>query len=135
MEEVLLAVLSAMAELLFEVLFQIVLEAIVALVVRSLQNVFDESNRVNPLLATVGHLLLGVAFGIASVLAYPHPLFHPSRFHGISLLISPLITGLLMSQVGLALRRRGKQSVRIESFGYGFAFALGWAMIRFIGVK
>jgi len=135
MEDVFLALISAVAELLLEVLFQVVLEAIVALIVRSLQNALEQSNRIHPALAAVGHLLLGLAFGFASLLVYPHPLFHPSKFHGVSLLISPLITGLVMSQVGSALRRRGKQSVRIESFGYGFAFALGWALVRFVALK
>jgi hypothetical protein len=135
MEEALLALLSAAADLLFEVLLQVVLGAIVALIVRSFQNVFEESSSINPGLAAVGYLLLGFAFGTATLFVYPHSVFHPSRFHGISLAISPLVTGLVMSQVGTLLRRKGKQAVRIESFGYGSAFALGWALIRFIGVK
>ena len=55
----------------------------------------------------------------------------PSKFHGISLVISPVITGFFMSQVGIMLRRTGKRAVQIESFGYGFTFALGLAIIRF----
>jgi len=67
-----------------------------------------------------------------SVLIFPHPLFHPSRIHGISLLISPVIAGLLMALLGSTLRKRGKKVVRLESFGYGFAFAFGMALIRLI---
>ena len=135
MDEVFIALLSAVGELLLEVFFQVVVEAIVALVVRSVRNVLEESNAINPLLAAAGYFLLGLAFGITSLRVYPHPLFHPSKFHGISLVISPVITGLVMSQVGTVLRRKGKQAVRIESFGYGFTFALGLAIIRFIYVK
>jgi hypothetical protein len=135
MDEVFLAVLTAAADLLFEVLFQIVAESIVALIVRSIRNVFEESNAINPILAAIGYMLLGVIFGITSVRLFPHPLFHPSKFHGISLVISPLITGLVMSKVGIILRRSGKQAVRIESFGYGFTFAFGLAIIRFIFVR
>jgi hypothetical protein len=131
MEEVFFALLSASAELLFEVFFQVVLEAIVALILRSIRNVFEESNAINPILAAIGYLLFGIAFGIGSLRLFPHPLVHPSRFHGISLVISPVITGLIMSQVGIILRRKGKQAVRIESFGYGFTFAFGLAIIRF----
>jgi len=131
MEDLLLAVLSAFAELLFEVLFQVVLEEMVALVLRSVRNLFEESNTINPILAGAGYFLLGTLLGIASLRLFPHPLVHPSRFHGISLVISPLVTGLIMSQLGGLLRRKGKQSVRIESFGYGFIFALGLAIIRF----
>jgi hypothetical protein len=135
MDDVFFALLSAVAELLFEVLFQVAVEAVVALVVRSIRNVFDETNAINPILATIGYLLLGSAFGIASLRLFPHPFFQPSKFHGISLVISPVITGLVMSQTGIMLRRKGKQAVRIESFGYGFTFALGLAIIRFILVR
>jgi hypothetical protein len=135
MDEVFIALLSAVGELLLEVFFQVVVEAIVALVVRSVRNVLEESNAINPFLAGVGYFVLGIAFGIASLRVYPHPLFHPSKLHGISLVISPVITGFVMSQVGTVLRRKGKQAVRIESFGYGFTFALGLAIIRFIYVK
>jgi hypothetical protein len=135
MDEFLSALLYVAAELLFEVFFEVAVEAIVALIVRSLRNVFGESNAISPILAAVGYLLLGVAFGIASLPFFPHPLFHPSKFHGISLVISPVITGLVMSQVGIVLRRKGKQAVRIESFGYGFTFALGLAIVRFIFVR
>lgn len=82
MDEVFLALLSAAAELLFEVFFQVVVEAIVALIVRSIRNVFEVSNPVNPIPAAIGYLLLGVAFGIASLRLFPHPLVHSSKFHG-----------------------------------------------------
>ena len=89
----------------------------------------------SPVLATVGYLVLGTTAGGVSLLLFPHPLVHPSRMHGISLLISPVITGALMSIVGYAYRRSGKQPAQIESFGYGFAFALGMAVIRFLFTK
>jgi hypothetical protein len=132
MDEFFLALLSAAAELLYEVFFQVVTEALVAFIVRSIRNVRKESTAINPILAAICYLLLGIAFGIASLLLFPHPIFHPSKFHGISLLVSPVITGLVMSQVGIVLRRKGKQTVRIESFGYGFAFAFGVAIVRLL---
>jgi hypothetical protein len=135
MDEFLSGLLSAAAELLFEVFFQIALEAMVALIVRSVRNVFEKSNAIDPILAAISYLSLGTVFGIASLRLFPHPLFHPSRFHGISLLISPVVTGFVMSQVGLVIRRKGKHAVRIESFGYGFMFALGVAIVRFIFVR
>lgn len=135
MEDAFIVLLTAVGELLLEVFFQVVVEATVAQVVRFVRNGLWESNAINPLLAAVGYFLLGIAFGIVSLRVYPHPLFHPSKFHGISLLISPVITGFVMSLVGAVLRRKGKQAVRIESFGYGFTFALGLAIIRFIYVN
>ena len=135
MEDLFLTLLSGAAELLIEVIFQCIAEEFTGATIRSVRNVARESKAVSPVLAAAGYLLLGVGFGAASVLFFPHPLFHPSKFHGISLLVSPLITGLIMSQIGLMRRRKGKNSSQIESFGYGFTFALGVALIRFFFVK
>jgi hypothetical protein len=131
MEDIFLALLSAAAELLFEVFFQVVLETIVALIARSIRSVFTQPIAIDPILAAIGYLLLGISFGTVSLHFFPHPLVHTSRFHGISLMLSPAITGFVMSQVGVLLRLKGKRAVRIESFGYGFTFALGLAIIRF----
>jgi hypothetical protein len=69
--------------------------------------------------------------GGLSLLIFPHPLIHPSRIHGISLLINPVIAGGVMSLIGFMLRKRDKRVVQIENFGYGFAFAFGMALLRF----
>jgi hypothetical protein len=134
MEELLGAILAGLAEFLLELFFELFAEAIVALILRSLRNLLSDAI-LSPIVAYVFYLSLGCAFGAASLLLFPHPIFHPSRLHGISLLISPAITGLVMSQVGAFLRRKGKESVRIESFGYGFTFALGLAIIRLAFVR
>ena len=132
MEDFLFAALSAIAEVLFEVFLEVALESLVALIARSVRNLLEESSAIPPAFAAAGYGLLGSVFGAASLLIYPHPLFHPSRLHGISLIISPGITGLVMSQVGNLLRRKGRRPMQIESFGYGFTFALGYAGIRLI---
>jgi hypothetical protein len=131
MEELLSALLCGAIEMLLEAFMQIVGEAIIALIVRSTRNVVAESKEMSPVLAASGYLLLGVTCGAVSVFIFPHPIIHPSKFHGISLLLSPVITGLVMAQVGLVLQRKDKNTVRIESFWYGFTFALGMAFIRF----
>jgi hypothetical protein len=131
MEDLILALLSAVGDLLLEVLFQWIAEAFTAYALQTVRKVDSESRNVHPLLEALGYLSLGVSFGVVSVLLFPHPFFHPTKVHGISLVISPLITGLIMSRIGLARRRKGEDTVRIESFGYGFTFALGMAAIRF----
>ena len=135
MDELIFGLLAAIFEIFAEAFLEIVLEAFVATIFRSLRNMVEDSDEISPVLATAVYLLLGSGFGMLSVFLLPHALVHRSRFHGVSLLISPVLTGLVMSQVGAALRRRGKNSVQIESFGYGFTFALGVAVIRFFFVK
>ena len=78
---------------------------------------------------------MGAFAGAGTVVFFPDPLFHPSsKVHGVSLIISPVVTGAGMSALGASNRRRGKRVVQIESFPYAFAFAFGMALVRLIHV-
>jgi hypothetical protein len=127
-----------MGEIPFELLFaladlflELAGEAILDFALRAIAQVFEDSEVSSPVLAFVGYWLLGVLTGGLSLLIFPHPLAHPSRIHGISLLINPVIAGVVMSLIGFTLRKRDKRVVQIENFGYGFAFAFGMALLRF----
>jgi hypothetical protein len=139
MEELLVGLLWSIVELVFEAVFEGALEYLFAglasLLLRAVGAVFEISAIQNPVLATCVYALFGVLLGGVSLLFFPHHLVHPSRIHGISLLVSPVITGLMMWATGAVLRRRGKRVTRMESFGYGFAFALGMALMRFFFAK
>jgi len=135
MGDFLLELLFLFAEVILEALFEFALVAAFDLIFRAIAVVFEISELTNPLLACVGYVLLGGATGGLSLLLYPHPLFHPSRIHGISLVVSPILTGLAMWQVGSFLRTKNKKVIRIESFWYGFAFAAGMALARFSFTK
>jgi hypothetical protein len=133
--DLLFDLLLAVAEIFLEALFELAGEAVLDLALRALGEVFESADRANPVLASLGYAILGFLAGGVSLFVFPHPLIRPSRVHGISLLVSPVVTGLLMSFIGSSLRRRGKKVVQIESFGYGFAFAFGMALIRFFFVR
>jgi hypothetical protein len=135
MEDFLAAILSGLFELFAEVILQLLIEAICSLFARILRGVAEGAEAGSPVFAAAGYLVLGVMAGFASLFVLPHHLVRPSRFHGISLLISPLVTGIIMSQIGALLRRKDKTTVRIESFLYGFTFALGVAVIRLVFVR
>jgi hypothetical protein len=134
MEDGILEFLAAVVEILIEVILPLIAEVTLASVERSRSKAEEESEPGGPLLAGTLYLLIGIGFGVLTVLLFPHPFFHPSRFHGSSLVVSPVLTGLLMARIGLARRRKGQASVRLESFAYGFIFALGVAGIRFFFV-
>ena len=135
MGDLLLELLFLFLELVFEALFEFALAAILDLLVRSFAAFFESIEINNSILAFTGYTLLGAAAGALSLLIIPHPLFRPSRFHGISLLASPILTGLGMWQLGLSLRTKARTVLQIESFWNGFAFALGVALIRFYSAK
>jgi len=135
MEELLAAILGGILELFGDVILELLFEVGISALARIVRGVFDGDDTENPVLAAIGYLLFGLVAGVASFFLFPYHLVRPSRFHGISLLISPLVTGLFMSQVGAFLRRKDKTNVRIASFLYGFTFALGIAMIRLVFVR
>lgn len=99
---------------------------------RAALEVFQPAGPPHPIRSAFAWGLLGVAVGAMTVAIFPHPLFHGSRFHGVSLIISPILAGVVMSTIGAALRRRGKRVVQIESFPYAFAFAFGMALVRLV---
>jgi hypothetical protein len=133
--------LGFILEFVFEVLIQIIFEAGVDAASRAHRRfrfvpfLRLTLSRTNLPFTILKFTLLGFVFSFVSVLVLPHPLVHPSKFHGISLLISPVITGIIMSFIGRTVRRRGKTPVQIESFAYGFTFAFAFALIRFLMVR
>ena len=140
-DELLAAILGAIAEFVFEAFLELIAAAILDLASRVLVGLFKgvaETVKDDRGLISIGYALLGTLAGGLSLLILPHPLIHrehPTRFHGISLLISPIVAGFVLSAAGKILRRLGKRVAPLETFGYGFAFALGMAIIRFFFTK
>lgn len=132
MLELLLGLLEIFLELVLEAGFEFGAAALTDLILRGLAAVFDPSDIINPKLAYLGYFCIGAVSGCLSLLFFPHPMVHPSKIPGLSLIVSPVLTGMVMWSVGHVLRTRGKKVLRIESFGYGFAFAFGMALVRLV---
>lgn len=135
MADFLFELLLILAELFLEIFLEVAATALFDLAVRAIDKVFDTLRSANPVVASIAYTIYGALAGGLSVFVFPHPLVHPSRFHGINLLVSPVVTGFVMSLFGSLLRRQGAKVTGIESFGYGFAFAFGMALIRFLFVR
>jgi len=131
MDELLAAIVAEIAEVLLEIASELLLSLFARIIGKLLTATIEHG----PVAASIGVAFLGAASGALSLAIFPHPLVHPSRIHGMSLIASPFITGLVMSQIGHLLRRRGKRTIRIESFGYGFLFAFAMAVIRLAYAK
>ena len=122
----------SLLEPLLEALFEYVVTGVADLLLRGLQAVVAEPYIDDPLLASVGYLFLGILFGAMSLALFPHRLVRPSALHGVSLLISPTISGTLMSLTGKAFGLSAGTATRLETFSYGFAFAFGVALVRLL---
>lgn len=122
-------------EPLLEAVFEFLAAALADVSLRFLKEVFEPTEMQNSYLASIGHAMFGLALGGLSLVFFPHRLAHPSKIHGASLIISPVIAGALLSWTGALLRKRDKRTMQIESFGYGFVFAFGIALVRFLFAK
>lgn len=131
MDELLAALLSVIFDIIFDGILLFGLQLIADVISRILSGIWKIPVLTGSVLAATVYFLLGLLAGGFSLVFFPHPLVHPSKFHGISLLISPTIAGLMMWWLGSILRKRNKKVTRIESFGYGFVFAFGVALVRF----
>ena len=50
-------------------------------------------------------------------------------------MLTPLAAGTAMAALGAWGRRREEKTIRLDRFGYGFAFALSMALVRFLGAR
>src|SRR5262245_29805207 len=62
----------------------------------------------HPVFQLFGWCFIGIGLGALSLAIARRPIFQHTRFHGLSLLLSPLITGWLMDRIGKARAARGK---------------------------
>jgi len=126
--------LTAFLELFGDVLIQIVLEFLFN-GVTSVRRALPDTENKHPGLQAVGWSVVGAAVGGLSLAIYREPLFHRGRLPGVSLLLSPLLTGVVMEQVGRLRAARGKPPQPLSNFRNGAAFAFGFALVRFLFAK
>lgn len=132
MADFLLELLLALLEPILEAILELIAGAILDVIGRLLSDAFESLESAPLVAATLIYTLLGMFAGGCSVLIFPHHLVHSSGIPGISLLLSPLLTGAVLALIGAFLRSRDKTTTRIETFRYGFAFAFGMAVVRLL---
>jgi len=115
-----------------EFLLEVAGSALVDLGLRSFGEPFIRREARNPVLAAIGYALFGLLAGGLSLIIFPQPFARSERFHGINLVITPVMAGLTMSAVGRWLEKKGKTRLRLDSFAYGFLFAFAMALVRFL---
>ena len=135
MEDFLLGLFGFVLEILVESLDEIALSALIDGGYRLLRYLRINVRRSSAPIAAAMLICIGLLLGFLSVMIFPHHLLNSSKHHGISLLISPFISGLVMAAIGRRIRGRGSIPVRIESFGYGYTFAFAFALVRILMVS
>lgn len=125
-------ILEIVLQFVFEFFVYFVGEVLVEVGLRGLAETFRGRGTRNPLLALIGYAAGGAALGGLSLLVFPQRLVQSAFVPGLSLVVTPLLTGAAMSGVGWLRRRQGKRVLRIDRFVYGAVFAFGMALVRFL---
>jgi hypothetical protein len=125
-------------EFLFEALFQFGGELILQLAFELLvelgfHSVRDTMKRPrNPVLSSIGFILLGTVAGGLSLMILPHsPIANPD-LRLANLFVAPILLGVAMVLVGRLRAKKGQNLVRLDRFGYAFVFAFAMALVRFV---
>lgn len=130
--EILLEIAIVIAQFLGELLFQMLFELAAEIGIRSVKEVFRNSGPTNPVLAAIGYWILGIGAGWISLFLLSSSLLHHAVARAANLLMTPIAAGLIMALIGAWRRRKDQELIRLDRFSYGFLFAFGMALIRYI---
>jgi hypothetical protein len=121
-------ILELLFEIFGEALLQLVFELLAELGVRRLGK---GQRRPSPALAIVGYGVLGALAGGCSLWLKPVLFIASPTAQVVNLVLTPLLIGGLMAQLGAWRQRRDKATVRLDRFTYAYVFALGMALVRY----
>jgi hypothetical protein len=89
------------------------------------------SGPASPSLRLAFYLVVGTLLGGLSLLLFPQSFARTLDTRVAVLIGTPLACGLMMAAIGEFKRKRGRVAKTLESFGFGCAFALPMALLRF----
>lgn len=130
MAELLELLVYFLLELFGNVSIELVLEWLFNRVPSAIRRALSLEN--HPVIQAIIWCAVGMGAGGLSLLIYDQTLFPRGRFRGLSLLLSPLVTGAVMEFVGRKRAARGKPPLPLSNFRNGAAFALGFALMRLL---
>lgn len=111
---------------------QLVFEGIAELGLLSSPSGRPKRDPPNPMLAGFGCLVLGTVAGITTLLLFPNRLWPAAPVPGVSLVVSPVLTGLVMRRYGQWKADHDRKPTFLGSFYGGALFAFPMAVLRFI---
>ena len=123
-------IFEILLQFLGEILLQVIFEFLAELGARSLADSVKRPK--NAVLSAIGFTVWGAMAGGISLLILPKSAISNLVFRQINLLVTPLVAGGVMMLIGRQRGKRGQSLVRLDRFGYAFAFALAMAVVRYI---
>lgn len=133
--EILFEAIWALVQVLGEVFLQTFGEMIAEIVGYGMRETFRRPKLLTPWLATIGYLAWGAIFGAISLWLFHGHFIQSQWLRVANLFLTPVIAGLIMAKIGAWRRNRDQEPIRLDSFSYGFSFAFGMALVRYLWTK
>lgn len=127
--ELLLQVLGWLIQLFAELLIQLFAESVFRVIGHALKAPFRRSP-IEPWVAAIGYAIFGAVAGAISLLFFPSQFIKLEWLRVLNLVVTPLAVGMIMGLIGAWRQRHERDTIRLESFSYGFCFAFGMALVR-----
>ncbi|MDB6122308.1 MAG: putative rane protein [Pedosphaera sp.] len=124
------AIISFIIELLCEIILPLFGEFLVEFGLRGIAEMFENRKLRSPLLTGFAYAALGALLGALSSLVFPHYFIQNKELRLLGVILSPVVSGLCMAALGAWRRKRGQRLIRLDSFVYGFIFALAMSIVR-----
>lgn len=129
--EVVVQIIGWVVQLLGEFLIQAFGELVAELIGRSVKEPFRRPKPINPWLAAIGYIIFGAVAGALTLWLLPTLFISAQWLRIANLLVTPVVAGLLMEALGSWREKRAQETIRLDTFAYGFLFALSMALVRF----
>ena len=130
--EILVEILVWLLHAFGEFILQIVVELLAESGLYGLREPFGRRKPLHPIFAGICYIAFGALGGWLSLLFFPSPFIHSQLGRVANLLLTPLAAGAVMAALGAWRLRRGKDTIRLDRFAYGYLFALAMGLVRFI---
>jgi hypothetical protein len=116
-------------ELLFELLLQIAAQVLASVGMHAISKQFRK--RPSPWPDAIVWVLVGLALGAISLGALPSHLVKVFAWQLVNLAVTPILAGACVAAFARWKAGRGERVLRVDRFGYGYLFALSFALVRF----
>ena len=129
--EIIFSFFGYLFQFILEILAQAAFELLAEWGVRSLAEPFRRPEPASPLMAATGYLIYGAIAGALSLML-PKMFVIAKSLRLANLVITPIACGFLMAWFGRFRERKGAETIRLDTFMYGYLFALSMAVVRYV---
>ena len=124
--------MSILLEILLELVFPLFVEFIAELALHQFGQIPWMRKTARVVFTAIMYLGAGLVAGFISLQIFPKAFARSSTLPGISLIVTPILGGLLMSYIAWLRVRTWDWTIRLETFAYGFLFAFVMTLLRFL---